>query len=222
MSNGAGTPDIAADAHGGSRREMTVAGAVQGIGAAAAWRFAEEGAKLVLSDLGPDAAEVAAEIAATRPDSDAIGIQTDVTDPAACDALVAATLERHGRLDVLVVATAVVTPKSLPKDLDPAEWDRVMSFNAKGPFLLSRSAIPAMTAPGGSIVYVHSATAQTGVPERAIYSASKGALGAMFKSLALELAPDRITVNGVVPMHVDAPLNAATLHTAAELVKLPR
>ena len=74
-----------------------------------------------------------------------------------------------------------------------------MAVNAKGPFLLSRSAIPALTTPGGSIVYVYSVHAQLGAPGRAVYSASKGALGSMIKSLALELAPDRITVNGVAP-----------------------
>ncbi|MTD56021.1 SDR family NAD(P)-dependent oxidoreductase [Amycolatopsis pithecellobii] len=196
-------------------RVVIVTGAAAGIGAAVAWRFAEDGAKVVLSDLGPGAADVAAKIAAAHPGSGAIGIQTDVTDPAACDALVAAAVDRHGRLDVLAVATAVVTPKSPLKDLDPAEWDRVMAVNAKGPFLLSRSAVPALTAPGGSIVYVYSATAQTGAPGRAVYSASKGALGAMIKSLALELAPDRITVNGVAPMFVDAPMNDDALRAAA-------
>jgi NAD(P)-dependent dehydrogenase (short-subunit alcohol dehydrogenase family) len=208
-------PDSVRGPRDSGPRVAIVTGAAQGIGAATARRFAEDGAKVVLTDLGPGAAGVAAEIAAAFPGSDAIGLQTDVTDPAACDALVATAVERHGRLDVLAVATAVMSAQSLLKDLDPAEWDRVMAVNAKGPFLLSRSAIPALTSPGGSIVYVYSATAQAGAPERAAYSASKGALGSMIKSLALELAPDRITVNGVAPWHVEAAMNAAGLEAAA-------
>ena len=199
----------------GSPRVAIVTGATKGIGAALAWRFAEDGVKVVLTDLETSAAGIAAEIAKAHPGSEAVGLQTDVTDPAACDALVATAVERHGRLDVLAVATAVAAKRSFLKDLDPAEWDRVMTVNAKGPFLLSRSAIPALTAPGGSIVYVYSATAQAGVPERAVYSASKGALGSMIKSLALELAPDRITVNGVAPWHVEAPMNTAALEAIA-------
>jgi NAD(P)-dependent dehydrogenase (short-subunit alcohol dehydrogenase family) len=68
------------------------------------------------------------------------------------------------------------------KEAAVAEWDRVMAVDAKGPFLVSRSAIPALTAPGGSIVYVHSGHAQLGSPGRAVSSASKGALGSMIKA----------------------------------------
>jgi NAD(P)-dependent dehydrogenase (short-subunit alcohol dehydrogenase family) len=195
-----------------SARVVIVTGASQGIGAALALRFAEEGAKVICSDVKAGGAEAtAARIVATHPESDAIGVVTDVTDPASCDQLVATAVERHGRLDVLAVATAIMPEETPLEQLDPAEWDRIMTFNAKGPFLLSRSAIPALTTPGGTIVYVYSGTAQKGVPGRAVYTASKGALGAMIKSLALELAPRHITVNGVAPLHLEAEINDADL-----------
>ncbi|WP_031469240.1 SDR family NAD(P)-dependent oxidoreductase [Sciscionella sediminilitoris] len=193
-----------------------ITGAAQGIGEATAWRFAEQGAKLVLSDIVEGAAQVAAAIAESHPGSGAIGTRTDVTDPGACEQLIGQAIERHGRLDVLAVASVTAPPACPLEDLDPREWDRVMAVNAKGPFLLCRSAIPHLNTPGGRIVFVHSAHAQAGSPERAVYSASKGALGSLIKSLALELAPRQITVNGVAPWHVEAAVNAEALRAQAE------
>lgn len=195
---------------------VIVTGAAQGIGAATAEVFAEQGAKLVLTDLADGAADTAAEIAERHPDSTAIGLRTDITDPDACDRLVAEAVERHGRLDVLAIATATLPPESPLEELPPQEWERVFAVNATGPFLLCRSAIPALHSPGGRIVAVYSATAQAGVAGYAAYSSSKASLGGLIKSLALELAPRRITINGVAPWHVDAGMNSAALQAVAE------
>jgi NAD(P)-dependent dehydrogenase (short-subunit alcohol dehydrogenase family) len=172
-----------------------------------ALRFA---AKVVLGDQSLERVAATARTIG----ADAIGVRFDITDPTDCDEIVL-TAMRHGRLDIVACATVTGPPWSLLEDLSPAEWDRVMAVNAKGPFLLARSAVPKMT-PGGRLVFVHSAHAQLGAPRRAVYSASKGALGSLIKSLALELAPRAITVNGVAPLHIDGPVNEASLRVLAD------
>ena len=192
-----------------------VTGAAQGIGEATARQFAEGGARLVLSDLTPDVAEVSAQIARSYPSSNAVGVVTDVTDPKACDELIATAVNRHGGLDALLIATATLQKKSRLTDLDPEEWDRVMRTNAKGPFLLCRSAIPALPRPGGSIVVVASFAGQIGMTEYCAYSASKGAVAAFTRSLAAELATEGIRINAVAPAYVESALGQNAMKTMA-------
>lgn len=196
-------------------RVVIVTGAAQGIGEATARRFAEEGARLVLSDLTADVADIAADIVKSFPSSTAVGILADVTDPEACDSLVATAIEHHGGLDVLVVAGAVLQKKGPLAQLALEEWDRVMAMNAKGPFLLCRSAIPALPRPGGTIVLLASFAGQVGLAEYSAYSASKGAIRMLTQSLALELAADGITVNAVAPAYVESAMVRQALENAA-------
>ena len=160
-------------------KTAVVTGASQGIGEAVARRFAEAGARLVLSELAGDSAgelrAVAAEIAARHPGSHAVCTITDVTDPDACDALIGLTIEQHGGLDVLAHATAVGQKPGPTVELAPEEWDRIMAVNAKGAFLLCRSASPHLTRPG-AIIFTGSYTGLVGQLDRAAYCASKGAL----------------------------------------------
>lgn len=201
-------------------RCAVVTGASQGIGAAVARRFASEGARLLLTELTEDAAEavhrVAAEIAAEYPESGAIATVTDVTHPGACDALMAAAVDRHGHLDVLAHATAVGHPPVPATELEPNEWDRVMAVNAKGPFLLARSALPRITRPGGSIVFTGSFAGLYGNRGRAAYCASKGALRLFTQSLAMDVADDGVRVNGVAPAYVESELGERGLRAMAE------
>lgn len=192
-----------------------VTGASQGIGEAVAWRYAEEGARLVLSETDASAGPVASSIAARHPGSDAVAVTADLTDPTSVDELVRVTVDSHGRLDVLAHATAVAQREGPTVELVPHEWDRVMAVNAKGPFLLCRSAVPVMTRPGGAIVFTGSFAGQQGQPQRAAYSASKGALRLFTQSLALELADQGIRVNGVAPAFVESVLVREALERAA-------
>lgn len=195
---------------------VIVTGASQGIGEATARRFAANGARLVLSDMTPDVETAARAIATDYPGSGAIGVVTDVTSADSCDALVAATMAAHGRLDVLAIATATFQQRGPVADTLPDDWDRIMAVNAKGPFLLCRSAIPHLSRPHGAIVIVSSITGQTGVAGNAAYSASKGAVGAFVKSLALELAPEGIRVNAVAPAAVDSMIARQAMQQAAQ------
>lgn len=187
-----------------------VTGASQGIGEAVAWRFAEAGAQLVLSDLDPATeptlTAVADAIRAAHPGAAPVVAITDVTDPDACDALMTLAVETHGHLDVLAHATAVGQPETPGGDISLDTWNRVMSVNATGSFLLARSALAHLTKPGGAIVFTGSYTGLTGQKGRAAYSASKGALRLFTQSLALDVAADGIRVNGVAPALVESEL----------------
>jgi NAD(P)-dependent dehydrogenase (short-subunit alcohol dehydrogenase family) len=200
-------------------KTAVVTGASQGIGEAVARRFAEAGARLVLTELTEDSAgelrAVAARIAARHPDSHAVSTITDVTDPAACDALIALAIEYHGGLDVLAHATAVGQKLGPTVELTPGEWDRIMAVNAKGAFLLCRSAIPHLPRPGGAIVFTGSYTGLVGQLNRAAYCASKGALRLFTQSLAIELAAEGIRVNGVAPAFVESELGRRGLEAIA-------
>ena len=177
-------------------RVALITGAARGQGAAEARLFAAEGARVAIADLlADDAAALAAEIGAER----ALALALDVTDEARWEAAVAATVARFGRLDVLVNNAAVHWRAPLERET-AAGFDRMLAVNARGPFLGIRACAPVMReAGGGAIVNVASTAGMTGYRELGAYSASKWALRGLTRVAALELAPDRIRVNALVP-----------------------
>ena len=126
----------------------------------------------------------------------------DVADLAACEAMVARTVEAFGGLDVLVnnAATFVDLPRRSFLDIGTAEWDRVMAINVRGSFNCAKAAVPALRKRGGgSIVNIASSTALKGIPFTLHYVTSKGAIIAMTRAMARELGNDGIRVNALAP-----------------------
>jgi NAD(P)-dependent dehydrogenase (short-subunit alcohol dehydrogenase family) len=182
-----------------------ISGAARGQGAAEARMFAREGAAVVLGDvLLQQGEQVAREIAAAG--GDAVFVPLDVTREADWTAAVALAEERFGRLDILVNNAGILGRPGILATT-PELWQHVVAVNQTGPFLGMRAAIPAMRrAGGGSIVNISSALATVGYGESASYTAAKGALTALTRTVAVELAREGIRVNVVHPGVIDTPM----------------
>jgi NAD(P)-dependent dehydrogenase (short-subunit alcohol dehydrogenase family) len=182
-----------------------ITGAGSGIGRATAMRFAEEGAAVAVVDLRADAAEETAD-KITADGGRAVAFAADVTEAAAIERAVAMAVEVFGRLDVLYNNAGVDSTGSVA-DADEADWDRCFAVNVKGTFLASRAAVPHLERDGGgSIVNQGSVAALVGVPGFAAYCAAKGAVVALTRSMAVDLAPRGIRVNVICPGTVYTPL----------------
>ncbi len=174
-----------------------VTGAASGFGAEIARVFAREGAKVAVLDInGEGAAKVAREIGTS-----AIAIAADVTKRADIDAAVAKTLETFGRLDI-VVNNAGWSHKNRPMlEVSEEEFDRVYAINVKSIYHMAFAAVPALGKQGGGVIINIGSTA--GIrprPGLTWYNGSKGAVNLMSRSMAVELAPQKIRVNCVAPV----------------------
>lgn len=182
-----------------------------GNGKATAALFAREGARVVCADLNRDAAEETAAIIKGQ-GGDAFAIRTDVTKDADIAELVAATLERWGRIDVLDNNVGIAEVGSVV-ELDEAVWDRVFKVNVTGAFLAMKRVIPVMekqfreTGQGGSIVNISSIASirHTGIPY-ASYSATKAALNQLTRTTAVQYAPSKVRVNAILPGLMKTPM----------------
>lgn len=176
-----------------------VTGGAQGIGAVYAAALAREGASVCVSDiLDPSAAVNAIH----ESGGSAIGMETDVTDLAACEKMIADTVAAFGNVDILVTNAALFAALERRSFLDIGsdEWDRVMAINTRGVFNCIKAATPVMKAAGyGKVINISSSTIYSGVPLMLHYVASKGAIEAMTKALARELGGDGIRVNTIAP-----------------------
>nr|WP_245635018.1 glucose 1-dehydrogenase [Marinobacterium profundum] len=178
---------------------VIVTGAAQGIGAAYARALASEGARIVLADI-LDGTAVAREIETAG--GQALAIKTNVSDEASVAAMAAATVERFGRIDVLINNAAIYASLELKpfEQIDLAEWDRVMSVNVRGPFVCARAVVPYMKRNGyGRIVNISSGTPFKGTPNMLHYVTSKGAILALTRALARETGDYGICVNTLAP-----------------------
>jgi len=180
-----------------------VTGAGSGFGQGIAETFAREGAKVAVVDV----VEKAAREAAAAIGANAIAVRCDVAKQSDIDAAVQATLQSFGRLDVLVNNAGVGHMRKGMADIDETEFDRVFDVNVKGLFLFTQAAVAVFRRQGGGvIVNIGSTAAIRPRPGLSAYNASKGAVHLLSKTLALELAPEKIRVCVIAPVAGDTPL----------------
>jgi 3-oxoacyl-[acyl-carrier protein] reductase len=193
-----------------------VIGAARGIGAGIAEVFAEEGARLVIADaLEAEGEATAARLSRT---TETMPFRMDVSSPADNKAVVEATLQRFGRVDILV-QNAGIYPLTMIADIDPAEWDRVLAVNLKGVFLAFQACLRPMQAQrSGRCVFTASITGpRVTAPGHGHYSASKAGIVGFIRAAALEAAPYGITVNGVEPGNIMT--EGIRLHRSPEFIR---
>ncbi len=183
-------------------RRALVTGASRGIGAAIAKALDQAGARVALT--ARDAGALG-EVASTL-DHDPVVVPADLADPATPAELARRALDALGRVDILV-NNAAIAVRQPSVELEATVIDALHAVNVRAPLLLIAALIPSMSAQGaGSIVNLSSCSGLVGTPRRAAYAATKGALDAATRSLAMELGPVGIRVNSVAPGVVDTDL----------------
>jgi NAD(P)-dependent dehydrogenase (short-subunit alcohol dehydrogenase family) len=182
-----------------------VTGGASGIGRATAELLASRGATVAALDLNPD--QVAVPV---------VGIRCDVTDDESVRAAVAAAAERFGRIDVVVNNAGIGAQGDVAAN-DDAQWRQVLDVNVIGMARVSRAALPWLRrSPSAAIVNTCSIAAWAGLPQRALYSASKGAVYGLTLAMAADHVREGIRVNAVAPGTVDTPWVGRLLDAAPD------
>src|SRR5262245_45912948 len=192
-----------------------ITGGGSGIGRATALLFAEEGARLAVADKRAASAQaVAAEC--TGKGAPAIAVVADVARSADVKRMIEATVARFNRLDVLVNNAGYGITGSVV-ETDEAAGDALMAVNVRGVFLCSKYAIPVMKENGGGvIVNTASVVAAVGIADRAAYCASKGAVAALTRAIAVDHVGDGIRCNAIAPGTIDTPYFDEILQNSAD------
>ena len=185
------------------KKVAIITGSARGMGRVFALRFAKEGAKLTICDV-LDCEPVAEEIKVIG--GEVLALKTDVTSEKDTAEMAKRTVDRFGRIDILVNNAAIIGAIEVKDFVKPvekiiaADWDRILAVNVKGVFLCCKAVIPYMKKQGkGKIVNLASTVAFTGLPEFLHYSTSKGGVVTMTRGLARVLGEFNINVNAVAP-----------------------
>lgn len=184
------------------KKVAVITGAASGIGAATARLLSQEGAQVVLADIGDDGGR---SLAATLGAS-AMPVKCDVSKAADVEALVKAAIARHGRIDILF-NNAGIGSFGTSVELAPADWENVIAVDLHSVFYACHYAIPHMK-PGSAIVNTASISGMGGDYRFAAYNAAKGAVINYTRALAIDHARDGIRVNALCPGLVDTPITA--------------
>jgi len=184
---------------------VVVTGAGTGIGRAVSVLFAKNGAIVAVNSLTPKNGEATLELVNAE-GAKGIYIQGDVSISADAERIILKTIEAFGRIDILVNNAGIVLPGRVD-DISEEDFDRTLAVNVKGIFLVSKYAVIEMKKQGGGIiVHISSVTALKGVKNRAVYSASKGAVTALTRAMMVDYIDDNIRVNCICP---------GTIHTSS-------
>jgi NAD(P)-dependent dehydrogenase (short-subunit alcohol dehydrogenase family) len=184
-----------------SGRSAIVTGGAKGIGRHYSQALAAEGAEVMIADIA-DGTALAEEIAGKYGRNATTSMRFDVSDEASVKELVARTIGRFGKIDVLINNAALFAPLQEQKftDIDVELWDRVMGVNVRGPFLMAKHVVPHMKERGyGKIINIGSGTAIRGIPWMLHYATSKGAVVSFTRALSRELGEHGIRVNTLSP-----------------------
>jgi NAD(P)-dependent dehydrogenase (short-subunit alcohol dehydrogenase family) len=185
-----------------------VTGGSQGIGRGCAEVLAEAGASVVVCGL-PDSHLDETVKAIRNTGGEALGVAADVTQRISIAGAVDGAVKRYGRLDTLVTSAGIQRYGTVA-DTPEETWDEVFAVNVKGVFFAAQAAMPHLRASGGSIVVISSVQGHVNQPNVAAYAASKGALDALVRSMAIDEAPNGVRVNAVCPGSVDTPMLRAS------------
>ena len=181
-----------------------ITGGASGIGLATAKKLLNDGAKVVLADWNVEVSNIAANLS-----NNCLGIKCDVSNEESVKNCVNATINKYGKIDGLVANAGIGGSPSKAHEVSFEEWNKVVSVNQSGIFLMNKYVIAEMLKTGGgAIVNTSSMYGLVGTTMSFTYSATKGAINQMTRSLALTYARDNIRVNAVAPGYVDTPILA--------------
>jgi len=193
-----------------------ITGAGTGIGQAIAIRFAQEGASVMVADCNRASGEATVDMIKNA-SGEASFISADVSRAADAEKMVKVTIDTYRKLDILVNNAGIWMAKPMPK-ITEEEWDKLMSINMKGVFLVSKYAVPEMTKRGGGVIInLSSVAGYVGSPMATAYCASKGGVLLFTRALAAELRPLNIRVNALNPGLIDDGMGQRVLQSYKSL-----